>query len=204
MEPPEEEVAPSTINNLSPTPPAWEYLRGLIFNALWPAPYKKSITLDYPDFTLRQFELHSPSSEKALVVHGHGRLRSPVHKIYETSFPLDFYTEIKQVLETTHADLHRFQTRRSHTPPVETIQPGEDSADYEISHSPAFDDVFAGLLYHSQLFNRKREITSTADLEAENYHDVLIVKPGKTLTLSNALKQLPRYNRIHCMFCRTR
>ena len=178
---------------------------GSILRTVWNQPgYKKYVTLNYPDFTIRQFELHSPSSSKDLIIHGHGRLRSPVHKIYSSPIALSFYTPPNTMLLGSANDLHRFQSRKITISPSEVVAVGEKSSDYEISYSPRFDDGFAALLHHSQLLNRKPVIESSLHMSNENYHDVLIVKPGRSLALSKILKQLPAYGQVHGLFCRTR
>jgi insecticidal toxin complex protein TccC len=166
--------------------------------------YKKYVVLDYPDFAIKQFELHNPSASKDLIVHGHGRLRSPVHKIYNAPVKLSFYAPANTQLSVYGRDLYRFQTRRITAPAAEVVLLGEESRDYEISHSPAFEDRGATFLHHSQLLNRKPRIRSSRDMNTENFHDVLIVKPGKSIALSKILTQLPSYGQVHGFFCRTR
>ncbi|WKW33830.1 RHS repeat domain-containing protein [Pseudomonas viridiflava] len=171
---------------------------------LRPAGYKKYVTLDYPDFTIKQFESHSPVAKKDLIIHGHGRLRSPVHKIYNAPIKLGFYAPPDNLLSVSRSELYRFQSRKLQVAPVEVIECGMESRDYEIAYSSAFDSKFANGLYHSQLLNRKPAISASSIQHVENYHDVLIVKPGKSVPLSKLLKQVPAYDQVHALFCRSR
>jgi insecticidal toxin complex protein TccC len=176
-----------------------------LLTSRWRVPsYKKYVVLDYPDFAIKQFELHNPSASKDLIVHGHGRLRSPVHKIYNAPVKLNFYAPANTQLSVYGRDLYRFQTRKITAPAAEVVLLGEESRDYEVSHSPAFEDRGATFLHHSQLLNRKPRIRSSRDVNTENFHDVLIVKPGKSIALSKILTQLPSYGQVHGFFCRTR
>jgi len=169
-----------------------------------PSSYAKYVVLDYSDFTIKQFELHSPSSSKELMVHGHGRLRSTVHKIYNTDKVLNFYTPPNSALLISDDELHKFQSRKVDLVPAESIQVDGESRDYELAHSPAFENRYMAFIHHSQLLNRKPAIHSSADLDHRNYHDVLTVKPGRLVSLRQILRQVSNYGQVHCFFCRTR
>lgn len=175
-----------------------------LYSAVWGARYQKSITLNYPDFTIKQFELHSPSSAKDVVIQAHGRVRSPVHKIYSASHELDFYTPKNTDLEAAPNDLFRFQARKIEVNPVEIIRAGEESSDYELRHAPELISKLSAFFHHGQLMNRKPAIVSSAHLDSVNFHDVLTIKPGRNVSLSKILKELPAYNKVHCFFCRSR
>lgn len=130
---------------------------------IWNRPvHNKFVTVNFPDFTIRQFELHNPSAPKDLLIHGHGRLRSPVHKIYSSPLKLNFYAPANTQLEASSSDLHRFQSRKVEVLAAEVIAAGAESRDYDIAHSPAFDDPLSALLHHSQLLNPKPVIASPA------------------------------------------
>ncbi|OCR23103.1 hypothetical protein AFK24_20605 [Pseudomonas syringae] len=186
---------------------AWRFLPRVTTRLwqIWNRPaHNKFVTVNFPDFTIRQFELHNPSAPKDLIIHGHGRLRSPVHKIYSSPLKLNFYARANTQLEASSNDLHRFQSRKVEVLAAEVIAAGAESRDYDIAHSPAFDDPVSAFLHHSQLLNPKPVIASSGDFTGENYHDVLIVKRGKTISLSKILRHLPSYNQVHGFFCRTR
>ena len=166
--------------------------------------YDKSVTLDYQKFTIKQFELHSPSASKELIIQAHGALRSPVHKVWNSSHVLNFYTPQETDLIARPNDFFRFQARKITVPPVEVIEVGEESRDYNLGYSDAFESGVSSFFHQSQALNPKPPIESLADLDALNFHDVLTIKPGKTVTLSEVLKQLPGYSKVHCFFCRSR
>lgn len=166
--------------------------------------YDKSVTLDYQKFTIKQFELHSPSASKELIIQAHGALRSPVHKIWNSSHVLNFYTPQETDLIAQPNDFFRFQARKITVPPVEVIEVGEESRDYNLGYSEAFESGVSSFFHQSQALNPKPPIESLADLDALNFHDVLTIKSGKSVTLSEVLKQLPGYSKVHCFFCRSR
>ncbi|WP_338920608.1 RHS repeat-associated core domain-containing protein [Pseudomonas silesiensis] len=178
------------------------FFRPLI-NVLWRQNYQKFVTLDYPDFTIKQFELHSPSSPKELMIQGHGRLRSPVHGIWKASTVLNFYTPLNTELSASPNDLYRFQARAVDVAPSEVIDKGAESRDYEVAFSDT-ENSLSAFVYNSQLLNSKPAINTSSDLARSNFHDVLTVKPGRSISLGNMLKQIPDYSRVHCFFCRTR
>lgn len=166
--------------------------------------YDKSVTLDYPAFTIKLFELHSPSASKELIIQAHGNLRSPVHKVRGSSHVLYFYTPQETDLIARPNDFFRFQARKITVPPVEIIEVGGESRDYNLANSDAFDSGVSSFFHQSQALNPKPPIESLDDLGTLNFHDVLIIKPGKVVTLTEVLKQLPGYSKVHCFFCRSR
>jgi insecticidal toxin complex protein TccC len=177
---------------------------GFLNQTLFRPSYSKYVIADYPDFTIKHFELHSPLLPKELMVVGHGRLRSNVHKIYDVKHILNFYAPRNHELVASSNDLHMFQSRKINVDPVEVINVGGDSSDYELQHSPEFYSPLASFMHQGQLLNRKPEIRSTDDLYQQNYHDVLTVKPGKAISLSKVLRQAPNYSQVHGLFCRLR
>lgn len=166
--------------------------------------YEKSVTLNYPDFTIKQFELHSPSSSKDLMIQAHGRLQSKVHQIHGTSHELLFYTPENQDLSAAANDMFRFQSRKVDVEAVETIKVGGESRDYKLMRAGEVESSVSAFFHQGQLLNPKPEIHSLSDVGRENFHDVLTIKPGKEISLSKVLKQLPSYNKVHCFFCRSR
>ncbi|MBF8792537.1 RHS repeat protein [Pseudomonas monteilii] len=167
-------------------------------------PFLKSIpsdTKDYGDFSITRFN-DCPPAEKSLLIQAHGRLQSPVHKIYDVSQELNFYTKLNRVLQVSSADVFKFQTRRIELPVVEVIKEGH-TRDYELQHIGTFNEKDSGLLFHSALFNRgiRGGVNASNGLPLM---DVLTVHPSKRVRLSKILDQLPRYKEVNCFFCRAR
>lgn len=166
--------------------------------------YDKSVTLDYPTFIIKQFELHSPSAPKELIIQAHGVLRSPIRKVRGSSHVLNFYTPLESDLIARPNDFFRFQARKITVPPVEVVEVGGESRDYNLAYSEAFESGISSFFHQSQALNPKPPIEAVSDLDTLNFHDVLTIKPGKVVMLSEVLKQLPGYSKVHCFFCRSR
>ena len=175
-----------------------------VYRSVQGVAHEKSVTLNYPDFTIKQFELHSPSAPKELMILAHGRLQSPVHKIYSASHNLSFYTHQNQDMSAAPNDFYRFQARKLEVEPVEEIHAGEESRDYKLMRTPEAESRVSSFFHQGQLLNSKPEITSLSDLGNQNFHDVLTIKPGRDISLSKILKQVPGYSQVHCFFCRSR
>lgn len=159
----------------------------------------------YKGFKIKNFSEKISENEKELIIIGHGRLRSRFRKIYDSPTEINFYTKEKDILAFTTWDAFRFQTQRSDFyPVVDSVKVGSDSRDHELQHINVFDIKYGKFIYHSKFFNR--DIINGRNLSAgkEPIRDVLTVDPGKNIALSKILKDIPRYKKVHGLFCRVR
>lgn len=156
----------------------------------------------YKDFTITLYNQQLPAEKKELIILAHGRLRSRFRKISDLPVDLYFYSALKKDFEASNAEIMRFQTRRSAMTPEEIIATGEESRDYDLQHIDGpFEDTYAKFRYHSRFLNS--DIVSGSN-HGQPLHDVLLIKKDHTISLEKVLKEIPVYNKVHCLFCRSR